>query len=61
MMDLPDNVGNLNHMVEAVALNDGAAPDSSAGQKDTSPADMLRFFHHICFNFFIVYNECRSV
>ncbi|XP_044052704.1 centromere protein H [Siniperca chuatsi] len=41
-MDSSDNVGNLNHMVEAVALDDGPAPDSSTGQKDTSPADMLR-------------------
>ncbi|XP_049435007.1 centromere protein H [Epinephelus fuscoguttatus] len=38
-MDPSDNVGKLNHMVEAVALNDGPAPDSSTGQK---PADLLR-------------------
>ncbi|XP_035514708.1 centromere protein H [Morone saxatilis] len=41
-MDSSDNVGNLNHMVEAVVLNDGPAPDGSTGQKDTSPTDMLR-------------------
>ncbi|KAM9360423.1 centromere protein H [Symphorus nematophorus] len=41
-MDPSDNVGNLNHMVEAVVLNHSPAPDSSTGQKDTSPADMLR-------------------
>ncbi|XP_029295233.1 centromere protein H [Cottoperca gobio] len=39
-MDPSDNVGNLNHMVEAVALT--PAPDCSTAQKDTSPADMLR-------------------
>ncbi len=44
MMDPSDKVGNLNHMVEAVVLNDGSAPDSS-GQRDTSFADMLRYFH----------------
>ncbi|KAM7019061.1 centromere protein H [Tautogolabrus adspersus] len=41
-MDPSDTVGNLNHMVEAVALNGAPAPDSSTGQKDTSPVDMLR-------------------
>ncbi|XP_041644051.1 centromere protein H [Cheilinus undulatus] len=37
-----DPVENLNHMVEAVALTGASAPDSSAGQKETSPADILR-------------------
>ncbi|XP_045891768.1 centromere protein H isoform X2 [Micropterus dolomieu] len=41
-MESSDNMGNFNHMVEAVALNDVPAPDGSTGQKDTSPADMLR-------------------
>ncbi|XP_074494280.1 centromere protein H [Sebastes fasciatus] len=41
-MDPSDNDGNLSHIVEAVAMNDGPAPDNSTGQKDTSPADMLR-------------------
>ncbi|XP_037632910.1 centromere protein H [Sebastes umbrosus] len=41
-MDPSDNAGNLSHIVEAVAMNDGPAPDNSTGQKDTSPADMLR-------------------
>lgn len=49
-MDPSDNDGNLSHIVEAVAMNDGPAPDNSTGQKDTSPADMLRFSLHICFN-----------
>jgi len=46
-MDASDNMGSLNHMVETVALNDNPAPESSSGQKDASPADMLRFLHHI--------------
>ncbi|KAF7645787.1 hypothetical protein LDENG_00198420 [Lucifuga dentata] len=39
-MDL--SVENLSHSVEAVALNDGSAPENSSGQKDMSPTDMLR-------------------
>ncbi|XP_060894007.1 centromere protein H [Labrus mixtus] len=39
-MEPPDTVGNLDHMVEAVALS--GAPDSSTGQNDISPVDMLR-------------------
>ncbi|XP_073323020.1 centromere protein H [Pagrus major] len=39
-MDPSDNVGNLNHMMEGVVLDNGSAPDGR--QKDTSPADMLR-------------------
>lgn len=50
MMDPSDNVENLNHRVEAVALSDGSACDSSNGQKDTTPSDMLRFFPNACFN-----------
>uniref|UniRef100_UPI0037E7AED2 centromere protein H n=1 Tax=Semicossyphus pulcher TaxID=241346 RepID=UPI0037E7AED2 len=41
-MDPSDVVGTLNHKVEAAALNGAPAPDCSTGQKDTSPADMLR-------------------
>ncbi|XP_040012318.1 centromere protein H [Xiphias gladius] len=41
-MDPPDNAGNLNHMMDAVALNDCPEPDSSNRQRDTSPRDMLR-------------------
>ncbi|GAA6222157.1 centromere protein H [Lates japonicus] len=41
-MDPSDNVGNLNHTMEAVGLNDGPVPNGSTGQKDTSPTDMLR-------------------
>ncbi|XP_075955564.1 centromere protein H [Anarhichas minor] len=41
-MDPSEDVGNLDHPVEAVALNYGPAPDGSTGQKDTPPADMLR-------------------
>ncbi|XP_034728506.1 centromere protein H [Etheostoma cragini] len=41
-MDPSDNMGALNHMVEAVALDNGPAPDSSTGQKDALPNDMLR-------------------
>ncbi|XP_068559737.1 centromere protein H isoform X2 [Cebidichthys violaceus] len=42
VMDPSDDVGNLDHTVEAVALNYGSAPDGSTGQKDAPPADMLR-------------------
>ncbi|KAM3611141.1 uncharacterized protein V6R79_013992 [Siganus canaliculatus] len=41
-MDPSDGVGNLNHMVEAVVLNDGSVPDNATGQKETPPGDMLR-------------------
>nr|XP_046243176.1 centromere protein H [Scatophagus argus]XP_046243177.1 centromere protein H [Scatophagus argus]XP_046243178.1 centromere protein H [Scatophagus argus] len=41
-MDPSDNVENLNHMVDAVALNDDSAPGGNTEQKDTSPSDMLR-------------------
>ncbi|XP_037337839.2 centromere protein H [Pungitius pungitius] len=41
-MDAPNNVGTLQHTVEAVVLDRGPAPDSSSEQKDTQPADMLR-------------------
>ncbi|XP_029367064.1 centromere protein H [Echeneis naucrates] len=41
-MDPPDNVGNIDHMMEAEALNDSPTPEGSHGQKDASHADMLR-------------------
>ncbi|KAM3867550.1 centromere protein H [Diretmus argenteus] len=48
-MDPPDDVGNLDHRVEADdhrveagALSDRQAPEGSGGQKDTSPTHMLR-------------------
>ncbi|XP_023145639.2 centromere protein H isoform X1 [Amphiprion ocellaris] len=41
-MDSSGSDGSLNHKLEAVALNDGPAPDNSTGQKETSPVDMLR-------------------
>lgn len=40
VMDSSSDMGNLNHMVETVSLND--APDSSIEQ-DASPLDILRF------------------
>ncbi|XP_068167706.1 centromere protein H [Antennarius striatus] len=46
-MDSPGNMENLNHMVEAVALSKGSDSDNSAGQKDTSLADMLRIKHQM--------------
>lgn len=49
MMDPSDGVENLNHIEEAVALNDVYTPAGSTGQQDTSP-DMLRFFFYNCFN-----------
>lgn len=54
-MDQSGNVGNLKHMVEAVVPNDGPPSESYNGQKDTLPADMLRFFLHICFNTSILF------
>ncbi|KAF0033779.1 hypothetical protein F2P81_013845 [Scophthalmus maximus] len=41
-MEPSDSVGDLNCTMEAVTLSGGPAPDSSTGQKDTSPAVMLR-------------------
>ncbi|KAM8760032.1 centromere protein H [Acanthopagrus schlegelii] len=41
-MDPSDSVGNLNHMMEGVGLDNGSASDGSPRQKDTSSADMLR-------------------
>ncbi|XP_059193506.1 centromere protein H [Centropristis striata] len=41
-MDQSDSVGNFDHLVEAVALNDSPAPHNSTEQKETSPTDMLR-------------------
>ncbi|XP_047447365.1 centromere protein H [Mugil cephalus] len=37
-----DSMDNLNHTVGTMALNDDPAPESSTGQKDTSPAEILR-------------------
>ncbi|KAK2837356.1 hypothetical protein Q5P01_014568 [Channa striata] len=41
-MEPLDTMGNINHQMEAVALNDGSAPESSSRQRNTSPVDMLR-------------------
>ncbi|XP_040899127.1 centromere protein H [Toxotes jaculatrix] len=62
-MDPTDSVGNLNHTMEAVALNDGAAPDCSTGQKDTSPTDMLRIKQQMsnqCFEMAVQLNAGKS-
>ncbi|XP_034547670.1 centromere protein H [Notolabrus celidotus] len=61
-MDPSDIVGNLNHMVESVALNGPSAPDST-GQKDTSPADMLRIKQQMsnqCFEMAVQINAGKS-
>ncbi|XP_051807006.1 centromere protein H [Acanthochromis polyacanthus] len=42
MMESSDSEASLNHKLEAVALNDGPAPENSTGQTETSPVDMLR-------------------
>lgn len=42
-MESPNQVVNPGHTPEAVALNDGPAPENSGGQKDTTLTDMLRF------------------
>lgn len=42
-----DSVDNLHHTVDTMALNDNTAPESSAGQKDTSPSEILRLLPHI--------------
>ncbi|KAK5871369.1 hypothetical protein PBY51_004254 [Eleginops maclovinus] len=47
-MDPSDNVGNLNPMVEAVALN----PDSSNTQKSITLEKMLRINQHVSNQFF---------
>ncbi|KAG7243982.1 hypothetical protein INR49_006140 [Caranx melampygus] len=39
-MDSSDNM--VNHTMEALALNDGAAPEGSPGRGDVLPVDMLR-------------------
>ncbi|XP_042344847.1 centromere protein H [Plectropomus leopardus] len=57
-MEPSDNMGNINHMVEAAALNDG--PDSSAGQK---PADLLRIKQQMsnqCFEMAVQLNAGKS-
>ncbi|XP_068460878.1 centromere protein H isoform X1 [Clinocottus analis] len=41
-MDPSDNVGNLHHMAQPVALSYSPAPEGSTGQNDAPPADMLR-------------------
>lgn len=49
-MDPSGNIGNLNHKMEAVALNNGSSPDGAAIQRNTSAVDMLRFSMHIHFH-----------
>ncbi|XP_022613853.1 centromere protein H isoform X2 [Seriola dumerili] len=49
--------------MEAVALNDGPAPDGSSGQRDTSPADMLRIRQQMsnqCFEMAVQLNAEKS-
>ncbi|KAM9858682.1 uncharacterized protein ACBR49_020669 isoform 2-T2 [Aulostomus maculatus] len=41
MMEGSDSVGNLNRILEGVALNSGDAPNGSNGQKENTP-DMMR-------------------
>ncbi|KAF3695872.1 Centromere protein H [Channa argus] len=41
-MEPLDNIGNLNHEMEAVAINDVSTPEGSTTQRNTSPVDMLR-------------------
>ncbi|XP_023269422.1 centromere protein H isoform X2 [Seriola lalandi dorsalis] len=49
--------------MEAVALNDGPAPDGSSGQRDTPPADMLRIRQQMsnqCFEMAVQLNAGKS-
>lgn len=60
-MDSSDSEGNLNHVVRTVGLND--APDSTTGQRDTSPADMLRIKQQMssqCFEMAVQLNAGKS-
>ncbi|XP_070690360.1 centromere protein H [Pempheris klunzingeri] len=62
-MDPSDNVGNMNHAVEDVALNDAPARDSSSGQKETSPVDVLRIKQQMsnqCFEMAVQLNAGKS-
>ncbi|XP_022613836.1 centromere protein H isoform X1 [Seriola dumerili] len=62
-MDPSNNAVHLNHRMEAVALNDGPAPDGSSGQRDTSPADMLRIRQQMsnqCFEMAVQLNAEKS-
>lgn len=50
-------------MAEAVALNDGPGPESSTGQKDTLPADMLRIKQQMsnqCFEMTVQLNAGKN-
>ncbi|CAJ1068883.1 centromere protein H [Xyrichtys novacula] len=62
-MDPSDIMGNLNHMVGAVRLNGAPAPDHTTGQKETSPADMLRMRQQMsnqCFEMTVQINAGKS-
>ncbi|KAM4616190.1 centromere protein H [Polymixia lowei] len=62
-MDPSHDVGVLGHRVEAVALNSCQAPEVSSGQKDTSPADMLRIKEQMsnqCFEMAVQLNSGKS-
>ncbi|CAJ1068881.1 centromere protein H [Xyrichtys novacula] len=63
VMDPSDIMGNLNHMVGAVRLNGAPAPDHTTGQKETSPADMLRMRQQMsnqCFEMTVQINAGKS-
>ncbi|AWP06968.1 Centromere protein H isoform 2 [Scophthalmus maximus] len=62
-MEPSDSVGDLNCTMEAVTLSGGPAPDSSTGQKDTSPAVMLRIKQQMsnqCFEIAVQLNAGKS-
>ncbi|XP_034450643.1 centromere protein H [Hippoglossus hippoglossus] len=62
-MDQSDSVGDLKHTMEAVALNDGPAPNSSNAQRDTSPANMLRIKQQMsnqCFEMAVQLNAGKA-
>ncbi|XP_026200122.1 centromere protein H [Anabas testudineus] len=62
-MDPSDHMGDLNHNMQAVVLNDGSAPEGSTRQRNTSPVDMLRIKQQMsnqCFEMAVQLNAGKS-
>uniref|UniRef100_A0A3Q3J933 Centromere protein H C-terminal domain-containing protein n=1 Tax=Monopterus albus TaxID=43700 RepID=A0A3Q3J933_MONAL len=53
-MDPSDHMATINHNMEAVALNDDAAPEGSAKEQNTSAVDLLRMKQQM-------YNQCFEI
>nr|XP_020450061.1 centromere protein H isoform X1 [Monopterus albus] len=54
VMDPSDHMATINHNMEAVALNDDAAPEGSAKEQNTSAVDLLRMKQQM-------YNQCFEI